>query len=381
MIEDALLEDLIRQAGEALAVPTDGPERILAVRDATAPRRERRQQGEPRAERRAPAGWIRRRPVLAGAAALMLIAGAVPVATSFERTGTSKAADAARGAASPSQLRSSAHTNLSGAGVAASGSKAVFTPTAAPLLQINGTSEAAAATNDAVPALPSKVIKTGAVTLQVGQCKLGDTMGRMADLATSLGGFVASSSSDTIDTGSAPYGDITLRVPVASFESLLEQVQALGTPTSVTSSGQDVTSQYVDLQARIQSLADTRSQFQQILTKAESIGDILAVEQQIGDIQTQIEQLQGELEVMTDQTSYSTLSVHVFERGKQVAAPTPRPAPSGVSKAWSHARHSFARGIEAVIAASGGAAVFLVFLGLVVGLARFGWILVRRRLV
>ncbi len=373
MIEDSLLEDLIREAGEALAVPTGGPERILAERDATAPRRDRRPHGTPGSDRRAPAvTWIRRRPVLASAAALVVIAGAIPVAAALDGSATSKAAT------SPNLVHASTFApNLGQKGAAGTGASAIPSLVAP---AVNGLLKSVpAATIDRLPALPSKVIKTGAVALWVGQGQLGDTMDRMTALVTAMGGFVASSSSNTVDAGTAPDGDITLRVPVVSFESLLEQVQALGTPTSVTSSGQDVTSQYVDLQARIQSLADSRSQFQQILAKAESIGDILAVEQQISDVQTQIEQLQGQLEVMSDQTSYSTLSVHVVEQGKKAASP--HAAPSGISKAWSHARHSFARGVEAVVAASGGVAVFLVFLGVVIGLARFGWILVRRRLM
>jgi uncharacterized protein DUF4349 len=369
MIEDSLLEDLVRRAGEALVVPADGPSRILAVRDATTPRRARGPQpvGSSVRQVRA-AAWVRRRPILASAAALTLIAcAAVPVAASL------------RESAGPVSM----HAAVGSAPLKTPGALSTGSSTAAAGIQEIGpaTPKRGALSPDEVPTLPSKVIKTGAVSLQVGQGKLGDTLERLTSLATSFGGFVASSSSSTVDADSPPSGDITLRVPVASFESLLIQVQILGKPTSVTTSGQDVTSQYVDLQARIQSLADTRSQFQLILTKAESIGDILAVEQQINDIQTQIEQLQGQLEVMTDQTSYSTLSVQVAEQARKTAAASPRRGPSGVSKAWNHAEHSFTRGVEAVIAASGGIAVFALFLGILVGLTRFAWILLRRRLV
>jgi hypothetical protein len=140
-----------------------------------------------------------------------------------------------------------------------------------------------------------------------------------------------------------------------------------------------VTSQYVDLQARIGSLQDTRTQFQQILTKAQSIGDILAVEQQISDVQTQLEELQGQLQVMADQTTYATLSVHLTERGKKAA--TTSATKSGISKAWGHALHTFSAGVESILAASGGVAVFLLTVALLAGLARGGWALLRRRLV
>jgi TolA-binding protein len=138
----------------------------------------------------------------------------------------------------------------------------------------------------------------------------------------------------------------------------------------------------VDLQARIQSLEDARSQFQQILTQTTSIGDILAVEQQISDLQTQIEQLQGQLQVMANQATYSTLTVHVAEAAKKAVAPPPPPRPpSGMAKAWAHARHSFAHGVEAVVGALGGIAVFLAFAAAFLLAGRLGWIFLRRRLV
>ena len=187
---------------------------------------------------------------------------------------------------------------------------------------------------------------------------------------------MANSTTNTSTTGAPASGDITLRVPVQSFNSLLADVEHLGRATSVSTSGQDVTGQYVDLQARIQSLQDARSQFQQILTKAQSIGDILAVEQQISTLQTQIEQLQGQLKVLDDQSSYSTLTTHIVEAVP--ARGSPRPA-SGVSQAWAHARHSFTHGLESIVAFSGGLVLFLLVVGLLALAARIVWTIFRRR--
>jgi len=231
---------------------------------------------------------------------------------------------------------------------------------------------------DQVPSLPSKVIETGSMSLQVGHGQVQSVVGRLTDLAGAEGGFVSSSSTNA---GSPPSGDVAIRVPVARFANLLDAVRQLGTVESVNTSGQDVTSQYVDLQARIQSLQDSRSQFETILTKAYTIGDILSVENQIADLQTQIEQLQGQLQVLDDQTSYSTLTVQVAEAPKPAVVVPPVKSPSGVSKAWAHARHSFTHGIEAVIGASGGIAVFLIFAALSALVGRVGWLRWRRYLV
>ena len=226
--------------------------------------------------------------------------------------------------------------------------------------------------------LPTKVIKTGSVSLQVPVGQVGQTIDRLTAMASAQGGFVASTSTSGGGIGPAT-GDIALRVPVTSFETALNLVRSYGTPTSVTTSGQDVTAQFVDLTARLQALEDTRTQFEQILTKAQSIGDILSVEQQISDLQTQIEQLQGQLNVMTDQTTYSTLSVHVTEPIK-VHAAAAAPA-TGLTKAWDHTRRTFAAGLESVVSSLGGIAAFLVIVGLLALVARLLWVTLRQRLI
>ncbi len=228
-----------------------------------------------------------------------------------------------------------------------------------------------------VPGLTTRVIDTGSVDLVVKPGTIGSAIDQLDALAAGLGGFVASS--QTSEGGTSPTGELTLRVPAARFEQLLTQVRALGRPISVTTSGQDVTAQYVDLQARIDALSATRQQFLQILAKAQQIGDILAVEDQINDLQVQIEQLQGQLRVLDDQTTYSTLTVQLSEQG---ASPVPPPPHAGgLSAAWSHARHSFSTGLESVISWTGGFAVFLVCLAGLGLLGRLGWSTVRRRLV
>jgi hypothetical protein len=229
-----------------------------------------------------------------------------------------------------------------------------------------------------VPALPTKVVKTGTLQLQVAAGAVPKTVGQLTTEVNGLGGYVASSSESV---GSASTGNLTLRVPVASFDALIAQAKQLGTTMSLATSGQDVTAQYVDLQARINSLQNARSQFEQILARAQSIGDILSVESQISDVQTQLEQLQGQLNVLSDQAAYSTLTVQLSEAGKPAPIP-PKPKPaSGVSKAWSHALHSFAHGAESILAASGGIALFVVTLGIILVVMRMAWILIRRRTV
>ena len=362
MVDDLTLERLLGDAADAITVPPDGPERVLAARGATAPVR-------PHLSRRC-LEWLRRRPLrtaavlVASTVAVGLVAG---VASNSGGSGPSGSAahTAGIGERSPATQNSQQGTSSAASG-AALPSPALPSGAAQP------------STPNLVPSSSqAKVVKTGSMTLQVASVE--PAIDRMTFLAGSVGGYVASSTTNVPGAGQPSSGDITLRVPEASFESFVSQVRLLGKPSQVTVSGRDVTSQYADLKARLQALQSTINQLQLIETKAQTIGDVLAVEQQISAEQTQADQIQGQINVLDDQTTYASLSVHAVEQQKKSAAAPP--PPSGISKAWDHARHSFSHGVESVIGALGGIAVFLLFAGLLVGLARIGWLALRRRLV
>src|SRR5437667_10243970 len=116
----------------------------------------------------------------------------------------------------------------------------------------------------------------------------------------------------------------------------------MGTVKSITTHGQDVTAQYSDIQARLTALNATRSQLLTILQKATAIGDVLAVQDRINQVQTEIEQLQGQQKVLNDQTSYAALSVDVAQQG---ATQGPPPVRTGLAKAWDDSRHGFTNGV------------------------------------
>jgi hypothetical protein len=319
--------------------------------------------------RRAP--WARRRLVVVIVLVVAAAVGLGVASTGGSAKGPSSNVHASAGGpvSAHSNVANSAPSGASPAGAAAAGAGAAGVQSGA-----QSASPAAGGLPDEVPQLPTRVIKTGSIGLSVpaGAGRIDATLGRVSAKADGLGGFVSSSSVQTAGGGPTAAGALTLRVPVAAFDTLVAFVQTLGSPTSVTTSGQDVTASYVDLQARIAALQGARTQFEQILARAVTIGDILSVESQISDIETQVEQLQGQLQVLSDQTSFSTLTVDVTQTAVTGVVHPARPA-GGLEKAWLHARRSFAHGVEAVVGASGGIAVFLVFAGLLALAGRLIW--------
>ena len=378
-LDDSDLGVLVRAAANAIDVPTDGPERILAVRD------ESDDQGTlgSRPGRRK-AGVL-----LAAAAAILIVGGTAAVLAGGSDTparrfagvgqslgrqdGLSGAASSTGSAGTGGALAAPATGATAGAGTAANGATGGPGAVASPPVGAGPTPPP--------PALATRVIKTGALSLVVPKARLAVTVNEVTDLASGLGGYV--SDTKTTEGADVPAADLTLRVPAGQFETLLGRARALGKPTSLTTSGQDVTAQYVDLAARLHALEATRDQFLQILAKATQIGDILNVENQLMSVQTQIEELQGQQRVLDDQTTYGTLTVHLSEVGSPIEPISigPLHGPSGWTTAWRHARHSFAHGIQSVVAASGGIAIFVLSVAVLALVVRVVWTLARRRVV
>src|SRR5207245_421590 len=104
---------------------------------------------------------------------------------------------------------------------------------------------------DPVPVTAARVEKTGELDLQVGKNQVTPTLSRLSDIASTVHGYVSGSS--TQEAGSAPSGEVTLRVPVDRFGQAVHDARTIaGTKVlSLQTSGVDVTGRYVDLQARI----------------------------------------------------------------------------------------------------------------------------------
>jgi hypothetical protein len=240
----------------------------------------------------------------------------------------------------------------------------------------------------AVPRLPTgtvgqsaRVVARGSLYLTIGRGKLGSVLTTLTQLVAGDGGFVASSQAQIGGSGSTgpSSGTVVLRVPQASFGTMVTQVERVGHATSVSTDSTDVTGQYVDLQARITALQASRQQYLTIMSQATSIGDILAVQSQLDTLQSQIEQLQGQLNVLNDETTYGTLTVTLTEAGHR-ALPPPRPQ-SGLARAWHDGIDGFVSGVEWLIRIAGTTLFVLLFVAALVLLGRWAWRAGRRRML
>ena len=212
--------------------------------------------------------------------------------------------------------------------------------------------------------------QTGAVTVIVPLKRIQTDVNQLTALATASGGFVASTSTQSAGPGFPAEGTVTLQVPVATFGNVLAQVKALGKVASETTSATDVTGQYVDLEAQITALQDSGQQYLTIMTKATTIGGILAVQSQLDQLQSQLDQLQSQLKTLTNETTYSTLVVTLAQT--VVTPPPPRPE-GGLLRAWHSAANGFVAGWEGVVRVAGPLFFALLLAGVLFVIGRFAW--------
>jgi len=195
-------------------------------------------------------------------------------------------------------------TSASGSAFPVPSPSGVARPTGEPIPPMMGGDTAATAT--------PRIIKTGSLTLEVKSSR--ESAQKVSDIANSQGGFVESSNVVENNDGTVS-AYATIRVPEAKFEATLASLRALALRVSSESvNGQDVTEQYTDIQARLVNAQAQEQQYLDILKKANSVTDILAVQQYLSQVRYEIESYQGQIKSLSNQTTYSTISVALNEQ-------------------------------------------------------------------
>ena len=163
------------------------------------------------------------------------------------------------------------------------------------------------------PEVPTerKIIYTARVELHVAN--LDEARAKLDALLAEVKGYVAKSDEGG-RTGGTRAGTWKVRVPVGAFHDFLARVQTFGELVSKTSDAQDVTEEYVDLEARLKNLRAEEAVLNKLLQeKAQSTADLLAFRKQITDVREQIERLQARLTTLARLSAMTTIDLVMSE--------------------------------------------------------------------
>jgi hypothetical protein len=217
----------------------------------------------------------------------------------------------------------------------------------------------------------SKIIRDGTITLVVSKGGFGTAFDKATGIAQEAGGFVLSSSISQENQGT-----LTIRIPSRKLDGAIVKLRALGRLAELTLTGKDVTASYIDLKARLDVLQTQRELIERLLKASTTVSGQLSLSNRFAEVQTQIEQIQGQLNVLNDKVDLATLRVTLREEGVATPDSGDEIRNPSLGSAWDRAVQGFLGVIAAVVVGLGYLVPILVLAGLILGLRL---LLIRRR--
>lgn len=214
----------------------------------------------------------------------------------------------------------------------------------------NGSIESPAEKNE-------KIIKTVDISVQTKEYDA--YISSLSTSVSALGGYVETSSADFGNGYSSNrYATYTARIPADKLDEFITSAGKNGTITNKTENQQNVTLEYVDLESRIEAYKTEKQTLTNLLEKAESLDNVLAIQERLSEVNYQIESYTSQLKVLENRVSYSTVTLRIYEVERVTEAePT----------VWSRIKNEFADNLDylvdwfkdAVVYVIGGIPVFI----------------------
>lgn len=159
-----------------------------------------------------------------------------------------------------------------------------------------------------------KLIRNAEIILESGNPS--ESQRRVASIAEAHGGFVVTSESKQQNAEGQLRPEmtvtITIRVPAQQFDAAISEIRGTGSRVAQDKiTTQDVTEEYIDLEARMRAKQALEAQFIEIMKQAKTVSEALEVQQQLSEVRSEIERLEGRRRFLENQSSLSTISVTI----------------------------------------------------------------------
>ena len=183
--------------------------------------------------------------------------------------------------------------------------------------QSSGADAAAVAANEQV-SLAEKIIHT--VNAGVETVRFDETIENVHRLIVTHGAFIENSSVSGINHEARHFGwnafrnaFFTIRVPVQNLNTFANNLNVLGNVVSQSSHAQNITMQFHDTQSRLNSLRIQEERLLDMLSRADDVPDLIAIEERLGEVRMQVESFQTMINLWQNQVDYSTLTLNIWE--------------------------------------------------------------------
>lgn len=204
---------------------------------------------------------------------------------------------------------------------------------------------------EALPTITGErmIVRTGDISVVVKDVVVARD--KIAQLAVKVDGYVVSSWVSGEEVGMR--GSISIRVPDEKFEAALGEIRNLAVRVdSESTNSQDVTEQYIDLEARLKNAEATEKQYLALLNKAQTVEEMLKIYDSLSRVRREIEQIKGQMTYLERTSAMSLITAQL--RPEATAKPL-------VPVAWS-ALEVFKSAIRGIVTFGQWIATFLIWL-------------------
>ena len=202
------------------------------------------------------------------------------------------------------------------------------------------------------PDMVQKIIKN--VSMNIAVPDVEKAVAEIELMLQSAGGYVQDANLWQADNRLR--GHLTLRVPSSQVDGLIPRLEELGRVEQKKISGQDVTEEYYDVQARMNNFEKQEERYLELLDKANTVKEMLEVENELFRVRGEIESMQARLKVLDNRVNLSTIHVELRSPGGLSTGEISRdPFDQRIQAAWQ-------RGVNGMISFVQGAVVLFVVL-------------------
>lgn len=186
--------------------------------------------------------------------------------------------------------------------------------------------------SDVTKIVERKLIKTGDVSFETEN--LAQTQLNILNAVKSLDGYI--SSDNEYRSYYQMNHTLTIRVPADNFDKLISIIsEGVENFDNKSIDVQDVTEEYIDIVARLKNKKELETRYLQLLSKANTVTELLEIEREIGNLRAEIESIEGRLNSLKNRISLSTLTVNFYKEIPNKTAFGEKMA-DGISNGWNN---------------------------------------------
>ena len=167
------------------------------------------------------------------------------------------------------------------------------------------------------------IVRSATLSLQVESVERA--LDQVRQIAGKHGGFVASSNTHVERSGDADrtVATLTIQVRADGYDAAMTELRGIATKVDAeVGTSQDVTEEYVDLDANLRNLQATEARLSALMEKAQNLQDVLVIQRELTNVRSQIERIQGRKQFLERRSDFSQITVNLA-LAATAAAPTP----------------------------------------------------------